>query len=568
VPDHSKTADCSDLRERAEELLRAHGDGPCAPLPEDVQRLVHELEVHQVELEMQNEALREAQRELEASRDRYADLYDFAPVGYVTLDQNGLIRQINLTAAGMLGAERSQLIGRPFARYVLPEHKNAFHAHVRRCIADGCDLTSELPLAARDGRSTWVQFRSAPARDDDGTATLCRTSVVDISDRKLAGEALRKAHDELERRVEERTAELSIANQRLEREVEERSRAEASLQESQSRSVHAQRVARMGFWEWKIATGELYWSDEIYRTFGLSKEQARVTYDAFLAAVHPDDRDLVRRSVDAAVRESAAYDIEHRIVRPGGEVRFVHEQGDVYCDAEGRPLRMLGTVRDITSRKNLERELSEISTVEQQRVGWELHEGLGQQMLGLRFLAKALEKSLSAQGMAEAGVAGKVADALHDCQVHIRALIDGVRPVDVDANGLMAALANLAENTCTVAGVSCTFDCGRPVLMRDSHAATQLFHIAQEAVRNAVKHGKPSRITIGLESHDRQVTLQVRDDRTGIPSDPDQIGGMGLRIMRYRAGVLGADLKIQPADGGGTLVTCTLHQEERHELEH
>jgi len=126
------------------------------------------------------------------------------------------------------------------------------------------------------------------------------------------------------------------------------------LEHSEARLLNAQRVARMGSWEWNIATDDLYWSDEIYRIFGLSPQEFGATYEAFLASVHPDDREFVQQRVDAAVHDNAEYHIDHRIKLPSGEVRHVHEQGEFTRDANGAPVRMVGTVTDITERKRAE----------------------------------------------------------------------------------------------------------------------------------------------------------------------------------------------------------------------
>ena len=137
----------------------------------------------------------------------------------------------------------------------------------------------------------------------------------------------------------------------------QRQREQAELRESEERLITAQRVARLGFWDWNIVTNELYWSDEIYRMFGLTPLQFGATYDAFLETVHPDDRLYVQEQVDATVHHNAEYSIDHRIVLPGGEVRYVHEQGEVDRDAHGAPIRMVGTVTDITDRARAEQSL-------------------------------------------------------------------------------------------------------------------------------------------------------------------------------------------------------------------
>jgi len=175
--------------------------------------------------------------------------------------------------------------------------------------------------------------------------------------RAWAEQELKKVHEQLEIRVIERTAALTEANEQLKREIAERRRIEEALRTSETRLTNAQRVASMGSWEWDLATGYLHWSDQIYRIFGLSRQEFGATYEAFFNSVHPDDRQFVQEHVDAAVHDHAEYGIDHRIVLPDGEVRYVHEQGEVAYGANGRPVRMIGTVIDITKRKRTEEAL-------------------------------------------------------------------------------------------------------------------------------------------------------------------------------------------------------------------
>jgi two-component system, sporulation sensor kinase E len=135
------------------------------------------------------------------------------------------------------------------------------------------------------------------------------------------------------------------------RDISDRKRVEDALRQSEERLLEAQHVARMGFWDWDIVSNDLYWSDEIYRIFGLGRDEFGATYDAFLASVHPEDRDFVRRRVEAAVDDGEEYSIDHRILTPAGEVRHVHELGKVERDVGGAALRMIGTVVDVTARK-------------------------------------------------------------------------------------------------------------------------------------------------------------------------------------------------------------------------
>ncbi len=127
-------------------------------------------------------------------------------------------------------------------------------------------------------------------------------------------------------------------------------KSERKLRESEAKLAEAQRIAHLGHWEWDIESNIDIWSDEIYRIFGLAPQEFSATYEAFLESVHEDDREFVQQSVDAAIKEKKPYSIDHRIVRPDGTIRFVHEEGEVTFDEEGKAVRMIGTVQDTTER--------------------------------------------------------------------------------------------------------------------------------------------------------------------------------------------------------------------------
>jgi PAS domain S-box-containing protein len=215
----------------------------------EFQRVVHELQVHQEELEAQNEELRETQQLLEASRDRYADLYDFAPIGYTTLDEKGHIREINLTGATILGRERSRLLGTLFSVAVAKGDLSAFHGHLRQCQQGSGPVTTELTLAVRDRNPVPVQLHSVPMLDLTGQTTMYRTAITDITERKQAEKILRLARDQLEDGIRERTAELAGAVAELRKEISERERTEQTLRELSVRLLQTQdkerrRIAR------------------------------------------------------------------------------------------------------------------------------------------------------------------------------------------------------------------------------------------------------------------------------------------------------------------------------------
>jgi PAS domain S-box-containing protein len=201
----------SSLREQAEAKLRAAEAKTSAGLsPEETQRVLHELQVHQIELELQNEELRRAQAELEESRMRYLDLYDLAPVGYVTLSQQGLILEANLTAAELLGVARGALVQQPLTRFILPEDQDIYYRHRKHLVETGAPQTSELRLARPDASLFWAQVQATVLPDADGVP-ICRTVISDITARKQTEAAL---HESARRfRLALKNAPVTVASQ-------------------------------------------------------------------------------------------------------------------------------------------------------------------------------------------------------------------------------------------------------------------------------------------------------------------------------------------------------------------
>ena len=190
-----KSNDLGALRKEAEKRLQQQAGRMKSISMQEVQNPVYELGTHQIELEMQNEELRRAQDELEASRSRYADLYDFAPVGYFTFDKNGLIVEVNLTGARLLGADRLRLINKPFADPVIKEDRDIFGAHLRETLQGETRLICEISLMRKKSPALIIQLQSVPVKDPEGSRILCHTATIDITRRKQMEEEIQhQAH--------------------------------------------------------------------------------------------------------------------------------------------------------------------------------------------------------------------------------------------------------------------------------------------------------------------------------------------------------------------------------------
>jgi PAS domain S-box-containing protein len=203
------------LRQQAEAALQQTPAGVIESPERDPQRLLHELQVHQAELAIQNEELRRQQRELAAARDKYAALYEFAPVGYMTLDARGMILEANLTAATLLGVPRGSLVGTPLTRWIARDDQDAFYLHRRQVFETPTTQNCDLRLQRRGETVCVAHLESCSIAGEAGPDRQCLTALSDITARKQAEEALQAAHDELEQRVLERTTAMAAAYEEL-----------------------------------------------------------------------------------------------------------------------------------------------------------------------------------------------------------------------------------------------------------------------------------------------------------------------------------------------------------------
>ena len=302
--------------------LRSEAEQHLAQLPKadsslhSNEELLQELRVHQVELEMQNEQLRMAQIELEQSRDRYIDFYDFAPVGYFTLNVNGLIDEINLTAAALLGLERDKLTHHHFASLVATEDGGRWHLFFRNVLKSDKTQTCELTLRRANGPHLYARL-DCLSLNNNGRVAKVSVVLTDITERKQAVNSL------LEK--EERLALATLHN-------------------------------GVGIWELNLISQKMIWDDSMYALFHIKREDFIGTEEAWRESLHPDDLERGDREVAAAIRGEKPFDTEFRVVWPNGEIHHIKAVAKVFRDEQGKPLRMLGINVDITDRKRSDAE--------------------------------------------------------------------------------------------------------------------------------------------------------------------------------------------------------------------
>jgi signal transduction histidine kinase len=426
----------------------------------------------------------------------------------------------------------------------------------------------------------------------------------EVAERKRVEQALRQSQEGLETRVRERTGELAHANEALQAEVAERTEAEKKLtllnetleQRVAERSAAAEQRAR----ELARSESALRQQTSILQSILNSMGDGVIVADASanILLSNPAADRLIRAGLgtgDGGEQAehyqtylpqtlTAGASNEHPLLRAirgetidGAEVflRPSDASGGLWLTVTGRPLideqgRIQGGVvvyTDISSRKLMEKQISEISDREQRRIGQDLHDNLCQHMVSIAFAAELLRDKLERKALAEAAQAETIAEMVNQGISQARNLARGLYPVRLEVDGLTSALEELAATTQTRNSIACHFACDEQVLIHDEVAGNNLYRIAQEAVNNAIKHGRGKNISIGLGAVEDEVTLTIKDDGIGFPETLDASSGMGLHIMNYRAKMIGAFLDIRRGAGGGTIVICSFHNQTEQKNE-
>jgi len=227
-------------------------------------------------------------------------------------------------------------------------------------------------------------------------------------------------------------------------------------------------------------------------------------------------------------------------------------------ELEGRvQQRTIALTQEMAERERLEEEILNVVEREQQRIGHDLHDSLGQHLTAAAFAGKVLTDQLADQPV-PAAAARRVVNLVEDGITLTRTLAQGLTPVELVAEGLMEAFEELSDNISERFRIDCRFECDVPVLVPEARVATHLYRIAQEAISNAVKHGQAKHVVVRLARTEAGTVLEILDDGVGLPDPVPPGRGIGLRIMAHRASMIGGSFAARRGATGGTIVTCTV----------
>jgi signal transduction histidine kinase len=431
-----------------------------------------------------------------------------------------------------------------------------------------------------------------------GLFMILAVLTSEVAERKRVEQALRRAQEDLETRVRERTGELGRANEALQAQVLERTEAQTALkvlnETLEQRVAERSAAAEQRALELAQSEAALRRQTNILQSILNSMGDGVIVADAAgkILLFNPAAERLIRSGLGTvapvdSLEEHQTYladtltaypTSEHPLLRAmrgevidGAEIflRKSDPYDGIWLTATGRPLidehgRVQGGVvvyTDLSARKLMERQVAEISDREQRRIGQDLHDTLCQHLVSIAFASELLRDKLERSQLPEAAQAETIAELVNDGISQARHLARGLYPVRLEVEGLASAFEELAETTQMRNNVSCRFSCEEQILILDTVAGNNLYRIAQEAINNALKHGHCKTISIGLGAVDDEVILTVKDDGVGFPEGMEQSTGMGLHIMNYRAKMIGASLDIRRGVGGGTIVICCFHNE-------
>ena len=539
----------AERRLRAEAAVRTNAaqspQNPEALWPEAAQEVLHELRVHQIELQMQNEELQQAQLKLDAARARYFDLYNLAPVGYVTISKSGLILQANFIAGTLLGRARDTLVGLPIASFIPKEDQDIFYLSSKQAFESGEPRVFELRMVKHDGTLFWAHLETATAQDADGEGEL-RVVLTNVSELRLAQASLKDNISERKnlqgelRRVTDRLGAIASNMPGMMFELTQRGEV--------SRFTYVSAGAR--------------------ELFGFAADGLPQALETLFSIIHEEDSERFVQSLERSAQTHSLWTWVGQVTDPRGELRWVQLRATPRASEDG-VLLWEGIATDVTAAKSSELALNDtrqllrvVSTdreaareEERIRIARELHDELGQVLTGVKLHLSAMGLRIAPGEDALKTQAAYVMRQVDQAIAMTRSTVLDLRPPALD-QGLGAAIAWLAGQFTQRSGIVCDVNLPLNEMVLDELHAIALFRILQEALTNISRHANATRACVDLRVRDARLRLQVSDDGKGFEQTQVVAGrNFGLLGMRERVAMLGGRFEITSAEGAGTTIT-------------
>lgn len=506
------------------------------------EEIVSRLHKKNEQLEKEIERRKETEKELVESKQYFQSLIKNAQDIITVLNHDATIRYQSPAIERVLGYHPKELRGEFIFDYTHPDESEA----LKKIFYEGIQ---------EPGYTTTVQYRF---KHKNGEWRYLESVAKNL--------------------MEDMDTPVVIVNSR---DVTERIRATKKLQEKSIQLEEAQRIARVGSWEWEVGKEDgLRWSDEMCRIYGIDPEEFERSYDVFLDHIHPEDLEEVEQTVKKAMERKESFSFEHRIVRADGEIRYLFGRGNIITDDEGEVIKMVGTGQDVTERKQTEQQLrnyseklknlsakqEKVREEERTRIARELHDELGQMLTVLK-----MDISLANEEIKEVDdghLFNEVENDLEDVMKRVDTIVESVqrittqlRPEVLDDLGLLEAIEWQAREYEKRGKWEIDFCTNIEVLEIPlvEERSTAIFRIFQETLTNILRHANASKVNIRLNITDENLILEVEDDGKGISKkEINDKGSLGIIGMRERSNFLGGTIKFEGEPGEGTMVTLQI----------
>ena len=456
---------------------------------------------------------RRTEEALRESLEKWRLLVCNIPEFVITISRNGTIGAINRTTSGN---SVDETIGKDIFHHINPKYRQTVRQTIEQVFESGEPGTYEILGVGPDGPDTaWYRTRVVPMRR--GKEVMAATMIcTDITQEKKIRNELIESSETYETLLKTSPDTVIVSD------------LKGNIIETSQQAVHM---------------------------FGYDSAEELHAQHGF-GIIAPEHRQRAITNIKHFPKKGPSRNLEYHFLKKDG-TRFTGEVNSTLVrDADGNPKGIITNIRDITDRKRLEKEIMEASSNEKRRIGQDLHDGLGQHLTGIALHMKALEQKLADGVPEEAALAGKILHLVSQAITQTRGLARGLCPVGLEEDGIASALQEMSSNVKEIFGIPCSFRHTRGTSISDNLVATNLYHIASEAVTNAVRHGKPSRISISLSDGNGRITLSVKDNGRGFTGTDEQMQGLGIRIMQYRSNLIDGTLEITRGQNGGTIVSC------------
>jgi PAS domain S-box-containing protein len=496
---------------------------------------------------------------LEKRCSHYVNLYDFAPVGYVIFNAAGQITDINKAGALLVGWEHARLIGHRLADFIAEKDAPKFAQHLQQCRAGAARINTELLLQCKAGSRLPVELVSAPFQSREEAVTYYRTAIIDIKQRRRFAEGLQQLHQDY----------LALVNA-----------LEGIVWEGEQAN---------GGWRFTFV------SSQAERLLGFPAQRWMDEQGLWLERLHPQDKPAMLAARAQALASGANYLSEYRMVAANGQIVWLRDivhatrlpsgqvklQGvainitelkdaeqairSAYRELEHRVLDRTAALtrtcqqlrQSLAERQRLEHEILDTTERERRRLGLDLHDELGQRLVGSALMAKSLQTKLAKQAPAEAGVARDLYELLSQIMQQAHDLSHDLTAWEIEEE-LPAALTVLTQRAEKLFGIPCDLHVPPALPPLGQNAVRHLYKITQEAVTNAIKHGRAKRVRVQVALAGDQLQLTISNQGRPFPKLLKSQHGLGLRTMGYRANILGATLEVRPGGKRGAVVSCVM----------